>query len=199
MSAPAAPVVQLIGNPRAGSRTRVLSDLVARALPAALVDPGGPAPGAEPAGAGDEPVVIELAEAVGVTFGPEAAKASLPVDDAFGLVRRSRLLVVATPTYKGTYSGLLKLFLDQLDQGDLAGTVAVPVAIAGSAAHRESVASALSQLLVELGADVPAPAVALLEAEVAAQQRHVDEWVATHATTVSAALARVAARVGVDA
>ena len=32
------------------------------------------------------------------------------------------LLVIATPTYKGTYTGLLKLFLDQFGASGLAGS-----------------------------------------------------------------------------
>jgi FMN reductase len=174
-------VVELVGNPRVGSRTRALADLVVRSLGETVAADGRGAPDGIRLGV---PVVIELGEAVGVTFGAEAARASAPVEDPFGVVRRARLLVVATPTYKATYSGLLKLFLDQLSQGDLAGVVAVPVAIAGAPAHRDTVAAALRDLLVELGADVPAPAVALLESEVADQEEHVSRWVGTYAAAL---------------
>lgn len=186
-------VVELVGNPRVGSRTRALADLVVRSLAETVEADGRAAPDGIRLGV---PVVIELGEAVGVTFGAEVARASAPVEDPFGVVRRAGLLVVATPTYKATYSGLLKLFLDQLSQGDLVGVAAVPVAIAGAPAHRDAVATALHDLLVELGADVPAPAVALLESEVADQEEHVRRWVGTYAATLGASLGRASEPVG---
>jgi FMN reductase len=173
------PVV-LIGNPRPGSRTRVLGEAVAGALRTVLT-------GAGPA------QVLELAEIVGVTFGPEPARGGGGVPDPFATVRDARLLVVATPTYKATYTGLLKVFLDQYGPGALAGTVAVPVAIAAAPAHRDSVAAALTALLVELGASVPAPALALLEPEFAAADQVAAEWAARHGPVIARALADRAA------
>lgn len=155
------PVVELIGNPRAESRTRRLADAVTAAVLDALRGNGTSA---------HETHVLELGELVGVTFGPEPAHGSGAVTDPFGLVRAARLLVVATPTYKATYSGLLKVFLDQFTQGDLSGAVAIPVAVAGIPAHRESVQEALRALLVELGASVAAPAVAVLESDLGVQE-----------------------------
>ncbi|GAA2161239.1 FMN reductase [Humibacillus xanthopallidus] len=186
MRAPSGSVVELIGNPRPASRTRALADLVAVRLSHALGEPG-PVTGSHGIPLG-EPVVIELGDAVGVSFGPEPVRVRTPLVDPFGTVIRARLLVVATPTYKATYSGLLKIFLDQLSQGDLARVVAVPVAIAGAPAHRESVSSALHELLVELGAQVPAPALALLESEVADQEAHVGRWVTAYAAGLAESL-----------
>lgn len=196
MSAPAVSVVELVGNPRAGSRTRSLADLVVRALIARAGGPAGTGQGSasDAAPPDAQPTVVELGEAVAVGFDADPARATAPVSDLFGRLKRSRLLVVATPTYKGTYSGLLKLVLDQLNQGDLVDTVAVPVAIAGAPAHRESVAAALSALLVELGAQVPAPAVALLEGELADQVEHVETWAAEHAPSLWAAVAEASQR-----
>lgn len=154
------PVVELIGNPRAESRTRRLADAVTAAVLDTLRGRGTSA---------HETHVLELDQLVGVTFGPEPARGSRAVTDPFELVRAAGLLVVATPTYKATYSGLLKVFLDQLAQGDLTGAVAIPVAVAGIPEHRESVQEALCALLVELGASVPAPAVAVLESDLSVQ------------------------------
>ncbi len=76
-AAVAAPVevVELIGNPRVGSRTRALADLVVRSL-AETVEPDGRG-GPDGIRLG-EPVVIELGEAVGVTFGADPAPAGAP-------------------------------------------------------------------------------------------------------------------------
>jgi FMN reductase len=176
-------LVVLIGNPRPGSRTRTLGEAVARALSTALD------------GAVGDPQVLELAEIVGVSFGPEPAHGGGGVADPFAVVRDARLLVVATPTYKATYTGLLKIFLDQYGPGALAGTVAVPVAIAAAPPHRDSVAAALTALLVELGASVPAPAVALLEPELATADQLAAEWAAQHRAAIAQALADRAAAV----
>jgi len=167
--------VLLIGNPRPGSRTRALAETVARALD----EPGGRE-------------LLELGDIVGVTFGPEPVSGGNGVADPFAVVRGARLLVVATPSYKGSYTGLLKVFLDQFAAGDLSGAVAVPVAVAASPAHRDATAAALAALLGELGANLPAPPVALLEPELAAAADRVAEWAGQHAPAIAKALAEAA-------
>lgn len=150
---PAADVVVLVGNPRPGSRTRRLAEAVTEAL---LQRRGVPA---------DRYRVLELAEIVGVSFGPEPAYGVRDGSDPFAAVRAARLLVVATPTYKGSYTGLLKVFLDRFGHRELSGATAVPVAVAASPAHARASASALRDVLTELGAAVPAPPLAVLESE----------------------------------
>ncbi|HKT00546.1 MAG TPA: NAD(P)H-dependent oxidoreductase [Rugosimonospora sp.] len=173
-------LVILVGNPRTGSRTRTLAEAVAAAL----------------AGTGlaiRDSRTLELADIVGVTFSSEPAYGGGGVPDPHGLVRAARLLIVATPTYKGTYTGLLKVFLDQYGAGALAATVAVPVAVSASPAHQQAVGTALATLLTELGARVPAPAVALLEPDLADTDRVVAGWAARHAGAIAAELATLAA------
>ena len=147
-------VVLLIGNPRPGSRTRALADAVADALAPALPDLTGRQ-------------ALELGSAIGISYDLTPAYGNPPVEDPLGLVRSARLLVVGTPTYKGTYTGLLKLFLDRYRQGELAGVVAVPVAIAASPAHQVSVARSLRDLIEELGATVPAEPLVPLDPDMA--------------------------------
>ena len=76
----------------------------------------------------------------------------------------SDVLVVATPTYKGSYTGVLKVLLDQLPANALAGKRAVPVVTAGVAPQAEAAAALLAQLLRELGADV-APGLPVIESQ----------------------------------
>ena len=66
------------------------------------------------------------------------------------------VLVVSSPTYKGSYTGLLKAFLDLLGPSALAGTEAVPVMLGGAPDHKLAVDVHLTPLLLELGASVPA-------------------------------------------
>ncbi|WP_199511371.1 NADPH-dependent FMN reductase [Nucisporomicrobium flavum] len=134
-------IVVVSGNPRAGSRTSVLATAVGAALggASATVEVGALGPGL-------------------LTPGDEATAA------AVAAVRDAEVLVVATPTYKGSYTGVLKVLLDQLPANALAGVRAVPVVTAGVAPQAEAAAKLLSQLLGELGATV-LPALPVVEAD----------------------------------
>ncbi|MBY8870284.1 NAD(P)H-dependent oxidoreductase [Micromonospora sp. PLK6-60] len=178
-AAPTPEVVVLVGNPRAGSRTRG----VAEAVTAALLDRLGGPPG---------PVqVLELAEIVGVSFGPEPAYGARSGPDPFTAVRSARLLVVATPAYKGSFTGLLKVFLDQFGHRELAEVTAVPVAVAAAPPHADAAAAALRDVLVELGAQVPAPPLAVLESRLADADEIATQWADRHATAVAPRPARI--------
>lgn len=61
-------------------------------------------------------------------------------------------LVVATPIYKASYSGLLKVFLDLLPQAALQGKVVLPLATGGTVAHLLAIDYSLRPVLVSLGA-----------------------------------------------
>jgi FMN reductase len=173
-------VVVLVGNPRPGSRSRALAEAATEALVAGLARAATRLHGVQ---------VLDLATLVGVSFGPEAAHGSAEVADPFEVVRSARLLVVATPTYKGSYTGLLKIFLDQFGYQGLTGVVAVPVTIAASDAHLRTVTNALTDLLVELGASVPAEPLAALEAQLGASDELVATWANRQVSLVGGALA----------
>ncbi len=87
------------------------------------------------------------------------------VEAAKALVREASLLVVASPTYKATYTGLLKLFLDQFDAGELAGVPTVALMLGGSERHALAGEYTLKPVLTEIGCSCPAPALFLLETE----------------------------------
>ena len=70
-------------------------------------------------------------------------------------VASAELVVVASPTYKATYTGLLKLFLDALPHRGLEGIVALPVMLGAAPGHALAVETALRPVLHELGAPVP--------------------------------------------
>jgi FMN reductase len=92
------------------------------------------------------------------------AKPSAVVEDAVGQVLGADVLLVVSPTFKGTYTGLLKVFLDRLGYRALAGTVALPVLVMKHPSHALAVEVHLRPLLVELGATVPTPGLAVQEA-----------------------------------
>ena len=134
--APVLTVTVVVGNPKPRSRTRQ----VAEALVSALVDTTA-----------IDLVVIDLIDIADRIFTwPEESVAAL--NDR---VAASDLVVVASPTYKAAYSGLLKSFLDRYSAGALTGVVAVPVMTGADATHTLAPETTLRPLLVELGATVP--------------------------------------------
>lgn len=130
----AIPVVGVSGSPAATSRSRTLLDLAL----GALERHGGRAQRIDLAG-------LPADALLGRTPDPAVAEAIAAVQDA-------RIVVVSTPIYRATYSGLLKVFFDLLPQDALAGTVAVPIATGGGPAHLLAVEHGLRPLLASVGA-----------------------------------------------
>jgi FMN reductase len=98
------------------------------------------------------------------------------VDQLVEGVCSADLLVLATPIYKASYTGLLKLFLDRFPRQGLAGTTVVPVVTAGIAHHLLAAEVHLRPLLVELGADVPTRAFVLAETDFLEVDKAIARW-----------------------
>jgi FMN reductase len=129
----------VVGNPKAQSRTLTVARAVALAS-------------AEACGLdATDAVEIDLA-----TLAPQLFDwSSTPVNDSVARLAATRLLVVASPTYKATYTGLLKAFLDWYGTTGLAGVAAVPVMVGAGPGHALAVEVHLRPVLVEIGATVP--------------------------------------------
>ncbi len=110
------------------------------------------------------------------------------VKEAVERVAASDVVVIASPTYKATYTGLLKLFLDQFaGSTGLEGVVAVPLQLGAGAAHELSPELHLKPVLVELGATIPAPALYLVDS-VPAPDPVEQAWLARWAPVVRASV-----------
>jgi FMN reductase len=134
--------VVVVGNPKVGSRTRQAAELVVERLTGAPPD-----------------AVIEVAE-----LGPALLGWGDPaVDEAKAQVKAAGLAVFATPTYKATYTGLLKLFLDQFAAGELHGTTAIPLMLGAGPQHALAGEHTLKPVLVEIGCSCPTAALFLLD------------------------------------
>jgi FMN reductase len=127
-------IVVVSGNPRPGSRTHALAVAVGQRLAHRSGQP--------------EPHVVDVA-ALGarllVPGDPEVAA-------ALAAVRRGDLLLVATPTYKASYTGVLKVLFDGLPPGALAGRTAAALVTAAVPAQAARAVDKLTDLLTELGA-----------------------------------------------
>lgn len=84
------------------------------------------------------------------------------LDEALAAVAAADRLLLATPVYRATYSGLLKLLLDHLPQEGLAGKAVILAATAISPAHFLSVDTGLRVVVASLsGWSVPTPVYAV--------------------------------------
>ena len=157
----------VVGNPKPGSRTLAAASHVARSLT-----------GAEP------DLVVDLA-----TLGPAILDWSDPeVADLVKQVGAADLVVVASPTYKAAYTGLLKLFLDRFAGGTGLSGLAVPLMLGGSPAHALAPELTLRPVLTEIGATVPGRALYVVDAQHDDPAAYAD-WLAATRPLVTALLA----------
>ena len=73
------------------------------------------------------------------------------VRDALAAIADATVLVLATPVYRATFSGLLKLVLDQLPPDSLRGVPVVLAATAGSDLHFLSLDTGCRAVVASLG------------------------------------------------
>ena len=104
-------------------------------------------------------------------------------------VSASDLLIVASPTYKASYTGLLKSFFDRYDSSALAGAVAVAVMTGASPVHALAPEVHLRPLLVELGASVPARALYVTESQFEDLDPVIEAWAEAARPQIARALA----------
>ncbi|MGE3620531.1 MAG: NADPH-dependent FMN reductase [Acidimicrobiia bacterium] len=142
------------GNPKPRSRTLEAAVLVAEKL------------------TGTEPdVVVDVVDlGAGLLGWGDPA-----VTEAVESVRSCDLAVFASPTYKAAYTGLLKLFLDQIPSDGLAGVVAVPLMLGAGPGHFLAPEVTLKPVLVELGATCPTKGLYLLDSSYA-EAASLDPW-----------------------
>jgi FMN reductase len=99
------------------------------------------------------------------------------------------LVVVASPTYKATYTGLLKLFLDRFSAGSLASVTAVPLMLGGDLRHSLAPEAFLKPVLAELGASSPTRGLFLLDVDADAEWAEaLSSWLAVARTQLPAHL-----------
>ena len=66
----------------------------------------------------------------------------------------STVIIADTPTYRATYTGLIKSFFDQLPADSLTGKLLLPIQTGGSAEHSLSIEHGLIPMVRTLGASV---------------------------------------------
>lgn len=154
--------VTLVGNPKAGSRTLAVAEEVTKQVSAWL----------QTQDIKVENSTIDIAE-LGAGLLDWESKA---VNDALQRIAGCDFLVAASPTFKATYSGLLKMLLDRIPSDGLAGRVAVPVMVAAAPIHMLAVEMHFRPVLVELGACCPTRGLVVLEAKLGELSDVIGKW-----------------------
>jgi FMN reductase len=140
-------VVVVSGNPRTESHTAVLAGALGTRV-AELLD-------AAP------PEVIDLADFGQIRLVPDDPAVGAALDT----VRDADLLVVATPAQKGSYTGVMKDFLDMLRTDGLAARPVLTMVTSAAAAQSEAADAALRTMLSELGAQPVGPGLTATETQ----------------------------------
>jgi FMN reductase len=156
--------ITVVGNPKARSRTFEAADLVVRRLTDATPD-----------------TRFDLTD-----FGADLLDwTNAGVAEVIATVQAADLVVFASPTYKGSYTGLLKLFLDRIGAGALAGVTAVPLMLGGDLRHSLAPELLLKPILTEIGATCPTSGLFLIDSEYAGSAA-LDAWLALARRQVAA-------------
>jgi FMN reductase len=159
--------IAVVGNPKPRSRTRSAAELVVERLT-----------GAPPDRVVD---VIDLGAGL-LGWGDPA------VADAVTALREAEVAVVASPTYKATYTGLLKAFVDRFPANALEGKIAIPVMMGAAPIHQLAVELHLLPLLLEVGATCPVRGLYVLESALPEWPTLAAEWVARTSAVLGRAL-----------
>lgn len=138
----------VVGNPKPRSRTLAAAEYLAERITTELgINPPGP--------------IIDLADL-------GASLLDWQDLDIAGLVSdlaTADLVIFASPTYKSTYTGLLKLFLDRFAGGSGLSGLAVPLMLGASPHHALAPEMTLRPVLTELGATVPGRGLFVLDTQ----------------------------------
>jgi FMN reductase len=176
-------VLSVVGNPKPQSRTRLVAETMAARVAVGLT-----------AGTTGRRVDLDVIEVAGLGagllgWGDPAVKA------ATAAMAAADVLLVATPTYKATYTGLLKLLLDQIGAGELDGVPTIPIQVAAAPQHALAVEVHLRPVLVELGASLPTAGLFVLDSTLDTVDQTISRWADTNlASIVALAKARAASR-----
>jgi FMN reductase len=154
-------IAVVVGNPKPASRTLTVASAVAERLAREL--------------AVDDRATYHTHDLVELSAGL-FDWSSEDVATAVQQVSNAHLLVVASPTYKATYTGLLKAFLDWFDDRALEGVIVVPVMVGAGERHALAVEVHLRPTLVELGGVIPTRGLYVLEHELDDLEAVLDRW-----------------------
>lgn len=163
---PAPTTAIVVGNPKPASRTLAAATLLHQEIVGRDAD-----------------IVVDLAD-----LGAEILDwSSATVADLVKQVGEADLVIVASPTYKSAYTGLLKVFLDRFAGGTGLTGLAIPLMLGAGPAHALAPELTLRPVLTELGATVPGRGVYVIDTDHDDPVAYAD-WLGATQPTVAALL-----------
>lgn len=160
-------MLSVVGNPKPASKTAQVAKAVAERIAGALD------------GQTETLELGPLGPALTGWGAPSVVAAKQQLLDA-------HVLVFASPVYKATYTGLMKLLCDQITAGELLRHVAVPVMVGGGAAHMLAVETSFRPVLIELGASCPTSGLYVIESTLDTLDAQIDAWASTQLFALTA-------------
>jgi FMN reductase len=154
--------VTLVGNPKIGSRTLQVAEEVTKQVTGWL----------ELQGVKVTNTTEDIAELGSGLFEWD----NKAVNDVLQRIAECNLLVIASPVYKATYTGVLKMLLDRIPMEGLAGHVAIPVMVAAAPIHVLAVETHFRPVLIELGACCPTRGLVVMESKLGELPDVVGKW-----------------------
>jgi FMN reductase len=88
------------------------------------------------------------------------------LEKAKALVEQASGVIIATPIYKASYTGVLKAFLDLLSPGAFSGKIILPIATGGTLGHLLAIDYAIKPVIATLGARFVLGGVYLLDTQI---------------------------------
>ncbi|WP_372635364.1 NADPH-dependent FMN reductase [Cohnella sp.] len=155
-------ITAIVGNPRSRSKSFGVAEEIVRQLVARL---GGEA----------DVEIVDLAD-----YAPALLEwGNAGVAKVVQRVCESDIAVFVSPTFKATFTGLLKLFVDQLPMEALSGVAAIPVMVGAAPQHSLAVEAYLRPLLVEVGAVCPTRGLYVIDSQIDRLPETVSGWYET--------------------
>lgn len=156
-------ITVIVGNPKINSRTSSVAVEISRQVSNWLTEK-------------EHTVSQNIVEVSEIAFGLFQWEDPI-VKEKIELCLQSDILIVATPTYKASYTGLLKSFLDLFPSDSLIGKLAIPVMMGAAPVHSLAVETTLRPLLVEMGASCPTKGIYILESQLPQISEVVEKWI----------------------
>ncbi|URN95523.1 MAG: NADPH-dependent FMN reductase [Candidatus Pristimantibacillus lignocellulolyticus] len=95
------------------------------------------------------------------------------------LIEQADAVIIASPVYKASFTGVLKAYIDLLPQKGFEGKIITPVFIAGSMAHLLSIDYSLKPVLASMGARQYTKSIFATDSSITREQLESGEYVFT--------------------
>lgn len=164
-------IVTIVGNPKAKSKTYQFAQAATEQLKALLAYDNQNV---------TEEVMFDLAD-----YGTDLVQWNhQTITSIVEHIDSAQYIIIASPTYKASYTGLLKLFLDVLPMNALQHKLVFPIMVGAAPHHQLACEVHLKPVLAELGATTAHKGLYLLDSQLEQCEELLKQWIESNATAV---------------